>query len=106
MRSNKIVDLEYKVGKTISFIEGPALLIHRIGQPSAKKICIISSNEVYALSDCVIGIKSRTIKECQQLKKIIIDHWNDFSNLYKGTGAKYITIERLKYFLGVKDDII
>jgi hypothetical protein len=106
MRKNKIVGLEYRVENTISYIEGPALLIHRVGQPSIKKICVISSNEAYALSDCVIGIKTKTMKDCQRLKKTIIDRWNDFSNLYKGTGAKYITVERLKYFLDVKDDII
>jgi tRNA1(Val) A37 N6-methylase TrmN6 len=105
MRNNKIVDLKYKVKNTISYIKGPALLIHRVGQPNIKKICIISSRETYALSDCVIGIKTKTMKECHQLKEKIADHWNDFSNLYKGTGAKYITIERLKYFLNVKDDI-
>lgn len=104
IRDNKIVGLKYKVEDNISHINGPALLIHRVGQPNLKKICIISFKEAYALSDCVIGIKTRTIKECQQLKKMITDHWHDFSNLYKGTGAKYITIERLKYFLGVKDN--
>jgi methylase of polypeptide subunit release factors len=105
MRDNKIVGLEYKVKNTISYITGPALLIHRVGQPNIKKICIISSKETYALSDCVIGIKAGTIKDCLCIKKIITDNWNDFSNLYKGTGAKYITIERLKYFLNVKDDV-
>ena len=106
MRDNKIIELEYKVINSISKIRGPALLIHRVGHPNIKKICIISSKEVYALSDCVIGIKTKTMKECQSLKKIISGHWNDFSNLYKGTGAKYITIERLKYFFCVKDDIV
>jgi predicted RNA methylase len=106
MRDNKIVGLEYKVEDTISSVNGPAILIHRVGQPNIKKICIVSSKETYALSDCVIGIKTKTIKECLCLKKLIADHWNDFSNLYKGTGAKYITIERLKYFLNIKDDIV
>jgi predicted RNA methylase len=106
MIDNKIVGLKYKVKDTISSISGPALLIHRVGQPNIKKICIISSKEEYALSDCVIGIKARSITECQQLKKMIADHWNDFSNLYKGTGAKYITLKRLKYFLSVEDNIL
>jgi methylase of polypeptide subunit release factors len=105
IRDNKIVDLKYKVRNTISYIRGPALLIHRVGQPNVKKVCIISSKEAYALSDCVIGIKTRTMKDCKKLKEMITDYWNDFENLYKGTGAKYITIERLKYFLNAKDDV-
>jgi hypothetical protein len=45
------------------------------------------------------------MKDCKKLKEKITDYWNDFKNLYKGMGAKYITIERLKYFLNVKDDV-
>ena len=89
------------VNKVRSRIEGPALLIHRVGQPSVKKICIIPPKKVYALSDCVIGIKTKTIDDCVLLNRIIIDNWSDFSNLYKGTGAKYVTIERLNYFFNL-----
>jgi tRNA1(Val) A37 N6-methylase TrmN6 len=106
IRDNNVVDLNHKVKNTVSYIGGPALLIHRVGQPNVKKICIISSGEEYALSDCVIGIKTETLQECQHLKTIITDHWDEFSNLYKGTGAKYITIDRLKYFLNIKDGIV
>jgi type I restriction-modification system DNA methylase subunit len=99
LKNNKIVDIKYRVNKMRSRIEGPALLIHRVGQPNINKICIIPAEKAYALSDCVIGLKTKTIDDCILLKKIIMDNWSDFSNLYKGTGAKYITIERLKYFL-------
>jgi hypothetical protein len=72
IKDNKIVGLKYKVRNTISYIKGPALLIHRVGQPNAKKICLISSKEAYALSDCVIGIKTKTMEECQYLKILSI----------------------------------
>ncbi len=101
LKNNTIVDLKYKVNKIRSRIEGPALLIHRVGQPNINKICVIPPKKAYALSDCVIGIKTKTMDDCMLLNKIFIDNWSDFSNLYKGTGAKYITVERLKYFLGL-----
>jgi hypothetical protein len=102
LRGNSIADLKYMVNNTRSRIEGPALLIHRVGQPNISKICMISTKKAFALSDCVIGIKVKTMSDCKLLNKMLLDNWIDFSNLYKGTGAKYITIERLKYFLNCK----
>ena len=101
LKNGKIVDLKYKVNNVRSKIEGPALLIHRVGHPNINKICIIPFKKAYALSDCVIGLKCETIEECRMLERLIVENWSDFSNLYKGTGAKYITIERLKDFLTI-----
>jgi tRNA1(Val) A37 N6-methylase TrmN6 len=101
LRSNNIVDVKYMVNNTRSRIDGPAVLIHRVGQPNISKICMIPSKKAFALSDCVIGIKVNTMNDCKLLNKILLDNWSDFSNLYKGTGAKYITIERLKHFLSL-----
>jgi type I restriction-modification system DNA methylase subunit len=101
LRYNSIVDLKYKVNNTRSRIEGPAILIHRVGQPNVSKICMIPSKKAFALSDCVIGLKVSTMNDCKLLNKILLDNWLDFSNLYKGTGAKYITIKRLKHFLSL-----
>lgn len=102
MHNGKIINLKYTVSNERSRIDGPALLIHRVGQPNIDKICIISQGKAYALSDCVIGITTNTINDCYLLKEIITDNWSDFSGLYKGTGAKYITIERLKYFFNLQ----
>lgn len=99
LRNQEIVDLKFKVNNIRSRIEGPALLIHRVGQPDINKLSIIPPSEAYALSDCVIGLKCETIEECCILRELIVKNWSDFSALYKGTGAKYVTIERLKKFL-------
>lgn len=101
IRNNKIENLKYKVKKENSKIVGPALLICRVGQPNSKKICIVPSKKEYVLSDCIIGIMTDNIKDCKKLKTMIIDNWSYFSNLYKGTGAKYVTLERVKYFLNL-----
>ena len=100
----QIVGLKYKVKKNISMIKGPAVLIHRVGQPNKKKVCVIWDSEVYAISDCIIGIKANKLALCWKIKKEIINNWSDFSNLYKGTGAKYITIKRLKYFFNCDEE--
>jgi hypothetical protein len=54
------------------------------------------------LSDCVLGIKTKTLKDAKAVKSCLIENWNDMNDLYKGTGARYITIERLSDFLGIK----
>lgn len=103
IKNNKLIDVKINVRKEKSRIAGPALLICRVGQPDSKKICVIPSKKEYALSDCIIGIKTNTTKDCNILKKLIINNWSSFSNLYKGTGAKYVTIERIKHFLNINN---
>lgn len=84
-----------------SEISGPAVLISRVGNPSIKKICTISPNETYVISDCIIAIKTGDMIEAENLKQLFIENWDYLKTLYKGTAAKYITIERLNSFLGV-----
>ena len=84
-----------------SEISGPAVLISRVGNPSIKKICTISKNETYVISDCIIAIKTGNQDDAENLKQLLIENWEHFKTLYKGTAAKYITIERLHLFLGI-----
>ena len=84
-----------------SEISGPAVLISRVGNPSVKKICTISQNESYVISDCIIAIKTKNAEEAKMLKQLLIDNWDDLKTLYKGTGPRYITMEKLHSFLGM-----
>lgn len=84
-----------------SEISGPAVLISRVGNPNIKKICTISTDETYVISDCIIAIKTGNQVEAENLKQLFIDNWDYVKTLYKGTGAKYITLERLHSFLGI-----
>lgn len=84
-----------------SEVSGPAVLISRVGNPSIKKICSISKKETYVISDCIIAIKTNNDNEADKLKQLLIDNWDSLKALYKGTAAKYITIERLYSFLGI-----
>jgi hypothetical protein len=103
IKNNKLENINYKVKNNLSKIKGPAVLISRVGQPDIRKVCIIPPKKEYILSDCIIGIITKTMEDCKALKETIIDNWSSFSNLYKGTGAKYITIKRIKYFLDIKE---
>lgn len=102
LQNNRIQDLEIKLDNNLSEISGPAILIPRVGQPNINKICIIKKEESYILSDCILAIKTKTLTESIFLKKLFVENWDYISNLYKGTGARYITIEKLEKYLGIK----
>jgi tRNA1(Val) A37 N6-methylase TrmN6 len=103
IRNNQLENLVFKSNMKISKITGPAVLLPRVGLPNSQKICIIKQKETYALSDCVIGIKTISNNDAIELKNLLIKNWKNLSSLYKGTGAKYITIERLEEFLNIKN---
>lgn len=100
IRNNELVNLNLKVLNKLSEVTGPAILIPRVGNPSKGKICVKRNFESYTLSDCVIAIKTNNIKTADKIFSLIIDNWDTFSNIYMGTGARFITIERLDFFLG------
>lgn len=101
IRNNSICLDGTLVNKKEFKIEGPAVLIHRVGKPDITKIGLIKANEKYVLSDCILGILCDNYNDAKYILKQLIFHETLFCSLYKGTGAKYITIERLKQFLGI-----
>jgi methylase of polypeptide subunit release factors len=103
LQNNKVENLKYKVQGRFSKITGPAVLISRVGKPDIKKIATISNGANYFLSDCVIAIKTKTQDESTELQTELIANWIEFEKLYKGTGAKYITIENVEKFLSLKN---
>lgn len=101
LQNNKIVE-DFHVSKEVMMVKGPGVLIPRVGLPKSDKICLMPSSKKCAISDCVILLKTQSSKQANVLKKLILDDWDSFSSLYKGTGAKYITVERVKFYLGYK----
>lgn len=102
---DKLQNLSIKIINRLSQVTGPAVLLPRVGSPNPQKICVITKKETYVLSDCIIAVKTSSLKDAQTLKKSLTNNWNEFSNLYKGTGAKYITVERLKDFLNIPTNL-
>lgn len=75
-------------------IQGPLLLIPRVGLPSKGKIVVIRSNAEFALSDCVLGVQG-SLADLVRLEQTIQEHWATFSLCYVGTCAPYTTIARV-----------
>jgi predicted RNA methylase len=101
LRNNMITGIKYRVLNTNSHIDGPGILFHRVGKPDIKKLTIIPDGTRYALSDCVFFVKTKTCNDAQALREIFLNNWSQFSSLYKGTGAQYLTMKKVKQFLGL-----
>lgn len=98
LRNNQIVDVSYKVKNDYPLIFGPGVVIHRVGNPKPSKVCTLKDRDSYIISDCLIFIKTETHLDANKLKEYIISSWSSFEKLYKGTGAKYITLSKLRAF--------
>lgn len=80
-------------------VRGWAILIPRVGVPDARSIKAIHLPEEVQLSDCVIALCSSSGTSSLHLAKRILEYWQEFRELYKGTGARYITIAHLVEWL-------
>lgn len=101
LKNNNLENLNKKVGVNSSIISGPAILLPRVGKPSRQKYCLIPDNSLYAISDCILAIQLRNYSDAKKMYNKIIENFDTLKDQYKGTGAKFITVERLEKFLGV-----
>ncbi len=85
-----------------SFVEGPCVMFPRVGNISREKISVLLSNQAVVLSDCVIAIACNSDEEVLLLREDILSEWEAFLSLYSGTGAKYITMNQVAWFLEYK----
>lgn len=98
MRNGELVDVAFTKEGIKEPVKGYGVLIPRVCNPNLEKVVVYDGREAI-LSDCVILLHTRTKKEAVQLKKYLMKNWGDFKKNYVGTGARYVTIERLKdYF--------
>jgi hypothetical protein len=98
---NSIRELSIHCSNSKHKLTGPAVLIPRVGMPQKTKICIITNNEKYVLSDCIIALQTTSIEDANSLKDGILRNWEDLVKLYTGTGAKYITLKKLKEYFNI-----
>jgi len=88
-----------KGDRTRRGITGPAVLIPRVGQPSKCKVCLYSGKGQVVLSDCVIGLKCKTLSDAKDLRHALLRRWQLVKEVYGGTCARYITLEGLRGLL-------
>lgn len=100
MQDGKLVKI-IKVLSSYNTVTGYGVLIPRVCNPNRRKIVVLDNKKEYILSDCVVLLKTLTLEDAKEVKEGILEHWHDFEQLYKGTGARYTTVQRLKTAFGV-----
>lgn len=87
-------------------VSGWMLLLPRVGVPREDAFRAFYSKHELQLSDCVIGMQFSTKGAALGAERRIRENWQLLVSLYRGTGARYITIDRLMdwlYGVGVQD---
>jgi hypothetical protein len=80
-------------------VEGWMILLPRVGLPEGDNVKAVNIKGVVQLSDCVIAIGCKCKADTVEVERRIRGNWNDFLQLYRGTGARYVTLSRLKAWL-------
>lgn len=75
-------------------VSGWQLLLPRVGMPKEHLVAPVFLRQRSELSDCVLGLGA-DVRVLERAAKIIRKDWAQFSSLYRGTGARYITVARL-----------
>ena len=86
-------------------VSGLAIVIPRVGNLTRGKVGILDTEAPVMLSDCVIAIKPKMPDDIIALRNRIMGDFSMLRSCYAGTGAPFITVERLKEvlcFLGVE----
>lgn len=94
------VNLSSRRAQTTRPLRGPAVLVPRVGAPSVLKVAIYSSPERVALSDCVIGLACPDQATARSVHGLIVKRWTILERQYMGSCAPYLTLARLREFLG------
>lgn len=80
-------------------VSGPGVLMPRVGQPATSNLSILPVQCRVALSDCVIALLTATEREAFALHRTLVDSWSIIEEAFRGTCARYITLERLNVAL-------
>lgn len=101
MRNGELVNVGYTKKGIKESVKGNGVLIPRVCNPNKEKVVVYDGGEAI-LSDCVVLLQTRTKKQAEQLKRYLIKNWQEFQKNYVGTGARYVTMERLQAYFCAK----
>lgn len=79
-------------------VSGDVILVPRVGVPSPRQVRLIHLECEAQLSDCVIAIVPPAGRG-DELERTMLDRWCSFTGNYRGTGARFVTVKRLRHWL-------
>ncbi len=81
-------------------VEGPGVLIPRVGKPAPDKIVVVNARFSATLSDCVLMVPTRRLREAEEVSRKLKLNWERLEALYSSTAAPYLTVGSLSRLLG------
>ncbi|KKB86808.1 hypothetical protein VW29_00695 [Devosia limi DSM 17137] len=76
-----------------------SILIPRVGGFQKQKSVLLSSDVSEVISDCIIWIWHEDREAVKELFSYLNSHHADLGSLYSGTGAQFVTYERIGIFI-------
>lgn len=95
IKNGNLVNIRRIVPGVQRIVEGYGVIIPRVCNPSPHKIALLDGQQ-YILSDCIMALQTESMKDAILVRQAILKNWEIFVSLYKGTGAQYTTLERVK----------
>jgi hypothetical protein len=77
-------------------VEGPAILIPRVGRITEDKIALLDAAIPVMISDCVIALKTTSLTRARAVQNRLVENFAKLRAHYVGTGAPFITLGRLR----------
>lgn len=99
LKDNQLVDLKGIVPDRLPICASPCIILPRVGRFDLRKLVLIEGDMRFILSDCVMAIKIKGDFDIINLYELLMDKIELLKQIYHGTGAVYITKNRLESFL-------
>jgi hypothetical protein len=77
------------------FVQGPAVLLPRVGNPTSSKVAVYLGRRRIVLSDCVIALKCHELHHANMIHRLIKKNWADVARAFSATCAPYVTVADL-----------
>lgn len=94
----------YPSGKRIqssqNVVQGPAVLLPRVGKPMLSKVVVYGSRNRIALSDCVLALRCMDLHAAMKVRDALHQNWESVARTYSATCAPYVTVSALAEVLG------
>lgn len=87
----------FPIGRGIAV--GPAVAFPRIGEVGKSQVVVIPAGFRVQLSDCVMAVHADTVEDATRIRRSILMKWDAFAAQFKGTGARYVTVDKMASWL-------
>lgn len=87
-------------------IQGHFVLFPRVGLPSRIGLKAVHFKRPVQLSDCVIGVRCLNRNHAEGVAGALESRFDEFSALYRGTGARYVTVASVKAWLALHSSVL